>query len=76
MPLSQCVIRRGRTAEHLDRADFDYDEKQDVYICATGNTLTMAGRGFSGNTLYSKDVCPISRPVIRSTIPRSGFSGS
>jgi transposase len=34
------------------RADFDYDEKQDVYICPTGNTLTTTGRVFSGNTLY------------------------
>ncbi len=34
------------------RADFDYDEKQDVYICPTGKTLTTTGRVFSGNTLY------------------------
>ncbi len=34
------------------RADFDYDEKQDVYICANGKTLTTTGRVFSGNTLY------------------------
>ncbi len=34
------------------RADFDYDEKQDIYICPTGKTLTTTGRVFSGNTLY------------------------
>jgi hypothetical protein len=34
------------------RADFDYDEKQDVYICPTGKTLTTTRRVFSGNTLY------------------------
>ena len=34
------------------RADFDYDEKQDVYICPSGKTLTTTGRVFSGNTLY------------------------
>jgi len=34
------------------RADFDYDEKQDVYICPTGKTLTTTGRVFGGNTLY------------------------
>jgi transposase len=37
---------------NLVRADFDYDEKQDVYICPTGKTLTTTGRVFSGNTLY------------------------
>jgi hypothetical protein len=34
------------------RADFDYDEKQDIYICPTGKTLTTTGRVFGGNTLY------------------------
>ncbi len=34
------------------RADFDYDEEQDVYICPTGKTLTTTGRVFSGSTLY------------------------
>jgi transposase len=34
------------------RADFDYDKKQDVYICPTGKTLTTTGRVFGGNTLY------------------------
>ncbi len=33
------------------RADFDHDEKPDVYICATGKPLTTTGRVFSGNTL-------------------------
>ncbi len=40
------------------RADFDYDEKQDVYICATGKTLTTTGRVFSGNTLYYRARLP------------------
>ena len=47
------------------RADFDYDEKRDVYICPNGKTLTTTGRVFSGNTLYYRaskrdcDQCPL-----------------
>jgi transposase len=34
------------------RADFDYDEQQDLYICPGAKTPTTTGRVFSGNTLY------------------------
>ena len=51
----------------LVRADFDYDEKQDVYICPNGKTLTTTRRVFSGNTLYYRgrkfdcERCPLKR---------------
>ena len=47
------------------RADFDYDEKRDVYICPDGKILTTTGRVFGGNTLYYRaskrdcDQCPL-----------------
>ncbi len=47
------------------RAEFDYDQERDIYICPNGKTLTTTGRVFDGNTLYYRarkadcEPCPL-----------------
>ncbi len=47
------------------RAEFDYDQERDIYICPNGKTLTTTGRVFDGNTLYYRarkadcEACPL-----------------
>jgi transposase len=47
------------------RADFDYDQERDIYVCPNGKNLTTTGRVFDGNTLYYRarkaacDPCPL-----------------
>ena len=47
------------------RAEFDYDQERDIYICPRGKPLTTTGRVFSGNTLYYRahkadcEPCPL-----------------
>ena len=47
------------------RAEFDYDQERDIYICPNGKSLTTTGRVFDGNTLYYRarkadcDRCPL-----------------
>jgi transposase len=46
------------------RADFNYDKKQDIYICPAGKTLTTTGRTTHGRVIYYRaskldcDLCP------------------
>ena len=46
------------------RADFNYDEERDIYICPAGKSLTTTGRMSDGKTLYYRaskhdcDLCP------------------